>query len=539
MMESTQNDDDTAAPSTAPRMNFGMSPDSTISEYTLSNPQSFSFDLAQCINDIDHCCDIELLKFQRDILTHLTDGIVTYVQSNPLEIAYCMKLHQEVSTALGRMNSRISGLAFVPELGSDSMETAPACNEAAQEEFTLVKGARSARKRTLSSSSQPSGSGISLENKYMCLRSEEPPSISIENAQNIEGSEVDLESGPQKTKKGPPIFLANAKNVKSTLKKLTEVAGSVITGVFQGTDLKIVPPSPDAHRAIISYLEKNKIQNHSYPLKEDRQLKVVIKGLGHDFDLKELQDELVAENLPVLYVQNMPGPSVRESPSAAPKKSKLPIYIVALKNNADGKKIHLIRHIAYIKVRIEPLRRKHGHNQCYRCQIWGHSSLLCTREPVCLKCAESHLTKNCRKPPTEPAKCANCKGDHPANYSGCAKHPLNLPNPQPPKTNIWEERRKSAQNVTSPPEKEQVSFLENSAFPPLIPENLPSPSAQEKPDTKQNKAAGANPFFEMLGLPNLLLIWKNFLGRWKKSSSVMEKIASLAGAVSQLLEMFE
>ncbi|GFY62691.1 nucleic-acid-binding protein from transposon X-element [Trichonephila inaurata madagascariensis] len=68
--------------------------------------------------------------------------------------------------------------------------------------------------------------------------------------------------------------------------------------------------------------------------------------------------------------------------------------------------------------------------QCYRCQEFFHHSRLCNRAPKCLKCSGSHLTAECKKSVKSPAKCANCGGPHPANFSGCPNNPINGKQPQ-------------------------------------------------------------------------------------------------------------
>ncbi|GFY08558.1 nucleic-acid-binding protein from transposon X-element [Trichonephila clavipes] len=55
-----------------------------------------------------------------------------------------------------------------------------------------------------------------------------------------------------------------------------------------------------------------------------------------------------------------------------------------------------------------------------------HHSRFCTRAPKCLKCSGGHLTSECTKSAKAPAKCANCSGPHPANFSGCPKTPSTL-----------------------------------------------------------------------------------------------------------------
>lgn len=57
--------------------------------------------------------------------------------------------------------------------------------------------------------------------------------------------------------------------------------------------------------------------------------------------------------------------------------------------------------------------------QCFRCQAHGHTSANCNKTPKCVKCAQSHDTRTCSKTPSTPAKCINCSGDYPANYSKC------------------------------------------------------------------------------------------------------------------------
>ncbi|GFW74187.1 hypothetical protein TNCV_2523911 [Trichonephila clavipes] len=79
-----------------------------------------------------------------------------------------------------------------------------------------------------------------------------------------------------------------------------------------------------------------------------------------------------------------------------------------------------------------------GPAQCFRCQGFFHSSKYCTRNP---KCGQPHLTRSCTK---TSATCCNCQGNHPANFTGCPKNPLNKP---PPKVNFWEERARKRREI--------------------------------------------------------------------------------------------
>lgn len=57
--------------------------------------------------------------------------------------------------------------------------------------------------------------------------------------------------------------------------------------------------------------------------------------------------------------------------------------------------------------------------QCHCCQMWNHATSNCNAKPVCMKYAENHWTYSCTKPNNTAAKCANCKGDQPANSITC------------------------------------------------------------------------------------------------------------------------
>lgn len=71
--------------------------------------------------------------------------------------------------------------------------------------------------------------------------------------------------------------------------------------------------------------------------------------------------------------------------------------------------------------------------QCHRCQRFGHGSRHCNLPPKCVKCGEEHFTERCTLPRKTSlgdndnaqkhkslVKCANCQGNHTANYRGCA-----------------------------------------------------------------------------------------------------------------------
>ncbi|GFY54113.1 nucleic-acid-binding protein from transposon X-element [Trichonephila inaurata madagascariensis] len=97
--------------------------------------------------------------------------------------------------------------------------------------------------------------------------------------------------------------------------------------------------------------------------------------------------------------------------------------------------------------------------QIQTCHFYGMLSLpgvlssppVPNRAPKCLKCSGSHLTADCKKSTKSPAKCANCGGPHPANFSGCPSNPVNRKQQKKqPNKNIWTEKAKELAQKSTP-----------------------------------------------------------------------------------------
>ncbi|KAF0773850.1 Uncharacterized protein FWK35_00003114 [Aphis craccivora] len=50
----------------------------------------------------------------------------------------------------------------------------------------------------------------------------------------------------------------------------------------------------------------------------------------------------------------------------------------------------------------------------------GHARRFCGHRPRCVKCGGDHLTSECSKDSSCPAKCALCRGDHMVNFKECS-----------------------------------------------------------------------------------------------------------------------
>ncbi|CAI6363292.1 unnamed protein product [Macrosiphum euphorbiae] len=85
-------------------------------------------------------------------------------------------------------------------------------------------------------------------------------------------------------------------------------------------------------------------------------------------------------------------------------------------NNSDVLKLNSILHT---KVKVKLLRKKSTPSQCTNCQAYFHTTNYCRYHPRCVKFGENHVSSDCTKSPSVPAKCPLCDGPHTSSYKGC------------------------------------------------------------------------------------------------------------------------
>ncbi|GFV57481.1 nucleic-acid-binding protein from transposon X-element [Trichonephila clavipes] len=230
------------------------------------------------------------------------------------------------------------------------------------------------------------------------------------------------------------IVIDAGKNATGLLEQLGKHVGAPLEGRFENGKLRVFPKSIVEHRKLQSYIAENKMRSHTFEMSHTQQLKCVIRGLPTDFDHTELMQELRGFGFDPNHISLLKNKKTN---------TNMPLFLVTLPKNPDNQGIFNITNIGFFRVHAEPLNKSNMPPQCYRCQEFYHHSRFCNRAPRCLKCSGGHLTSDCKKPNKAPAKCANCRGPHPANFSGCPKNLQNNTNnmkKKQPMKNVWQER---------------------------------------------------------------------------------------------------
>lgn len=214
------------------------------------------------------------------------------------------------------------------------------------------------------------------------------------------------------TKKPPPIKVEteDVKTLSTLAKQSVGEADNFSIKPINEKVVKINFENSDGYRKMISSLKANKVSFHTYENKQTRPIRVMAKGLHHQWTESEILEELKTQGYKILQVSKK---------LSSKDKAQLDMFVLSFDRDENIDSIYKINRILHNVVEICPIKGGKLVPQCKNCQEFGHTKNHCNKVPRCVKCAKNHLTINCEKPNNTRAKCANCNGDHPANYRGC------------------------------------------------------------------------------------------------------------------------
>ncbi|KAL4096689.1 hypothetical protein QTP88_021594 [Uroleucon formosanum] len=209
----------------------------------------------------------------------------------------------------------------------------------------------------------------------------------------------------------PPIYIKGVLDFQGLCTKLIELIG-VDNFICKSTidRLKIQTKHPESYRATIQLLKENKAEYHTYQLKEDKPLRVVIRNLHPSTKTETIKEELLFRNFDIRQVTN-----VLHKNSKVP----LPLFFIDLEPVEKSKEIFLLQNLLHTKVKVEEPYKPKVISQCTNCQDYGHTQNYCGYLPRCVRCGANHPSAACPNSREHPPKCALCANNHPANYKGC------------------------------------------------------------------------------------------------------------------------
>jgi len=277
----------------------------------------------------------------------------------------------------------------------------------------------SSSSNSTSNPSSPTASNLNKKNKIFATPNrfqslaQDEPSQKLSNEANPQDC-VETDEVGDVLKPPPPIFIKNVIDFPALCTALTEEIG-VDNFICKSSNdsLKIQTSSPAAYRALVHYLKAEEAEFHTYQLKEDKPLRVVIRNLHPSTPLDLIKDELQVRLFEVRQVTNV---------LHRVNKNRLPLFFVDLEPTHRSKEIFQLTSFLHTKIKIEEPFKPKIISQCYNCQQYGHTKAYCGYQPRCVRCGDDHLSPDCPNSRDVPPKCALCSGNHPANYRGCTIH---------------------------------------------------------------------------------------------------------------------
>lgn len=239
---------------------------------------------------------------------------------------------------------------------------------------------------------------------------------------------VDVVRDESQTKKEhvPPVFVQlPARQVNNALNGLDLLAapGSFILSSAANGRTCVRTKSLAAREAVIEKLTAEKIGFFSYTPKAQKPIKVVLVGL-EGYSEAEVLDEL--RSCPDLPKKPLSVRAMSRMDREKQQRVPLPLFIVAFPAGTRLAELKDVAVLFHSRVYFRGLRPSTQPIQCYRCQEYGHVSANCAMAQRCVKCGQSHASKECLVINDESSRhnllCCLCgQMGHPASFRGCPK----------------------------------------------------------------------------------------------------------------------
>ncbi|VVC26292.1 Pre-C2HC domain [Cinara cedri] len=210
----------------------------------------------------------------------------------------------------------------------------------------------------------------------------------------------------------PPIFVKGVICFTDLCSELIELIGvDNFSCKSSANHLKIMTTNPASYRTLIHFLKKQKAEYHTYQLKEDNPMRVVIRNLHPSTSTELFKSELELR----LF-------EVRQVTSVLHKidKHPLPLFFVDFEPTSQSNDIHKLKSLIHTKIKVEEPYKLKTISQCINCQDYGHTKSYCGYPARYVRCGALHSSSACTNPRDATPKCALCSGDHPSNYKGCS-----------------------------------------------------------------------------------------------------------------------
>lgn len=247
-----------------------------------------------------------------------------------------------------------------------------------------------------------------------------------------------------------PLVTITETNIPTVQGMALKAGVSMFNVKRTSTGVNVFMYTTQDHTKLVSYLKQQKANFFTYVRDEDRTTKVVLAGLP------DLNIEVVAEALKEVEV--VPK-DIRKMTLKKKRHEDHALYLLYF--NKGSVQLNALRRIKSVYRCIVEWdfysTKTKGPVQCRNCQMFGHGSTQCFRQPRCVKCGNVHKTVDCPltisredksiQLPKEKLSCVNCGQQHTANFHQCVKRQefINARDHQLRKSRLQRSRREEFQ----------------------------------------------------------------------------------------------
>lgn len=159
-----------------------------------------------------------------------------------------------------------------------------------------------------------------------------------------------------------------------------------LTAKFTTNAIKLQTDSVDSFHTIQRKIPQLNSNVHSFSLKEERTLKVLLRGIPNFFSEEAVKEKLNLLEFEPKYIRQFKK-----------KGRRLLMYMVTLPSNKENKDIFQLQFIFYVSIKKWKLTRLQAQLNV------SHAKILTTLQPTvdrpgrCVIYGENHLTKECQK----------------------------------------------------------------------------------------------------------------------------------------------
>jgi hypothetical protein len=125
---------------------------------------------------------------------------------------------------------------------------------------------------------------------------------------------------------------------------------------------------------------------HTFPLSEDRCVRLLLKNVGKRMPEAEIKEELQALTIIVQAVMQLR--SKRRDQDPEKDRPLTPHFVVSVARGPEVTKVRSVTELCVLRVQVETYIAPKGPLQCKRCQGFGHTQRNCGYAPRCMACGD-------------------------------------------------------------------------------------------------------------------------------------------------------